>query len=127
MPLRVARYSDLPTISSILAASFSDEELHAYFFPHRRQYPEDHVRAWYQKVFQGWWDYSKIFVVSSEEAEKDAEVITGVAEWQRVGEGWEGLWGCGRWNLSMFDTLSLMAVFSPFSLEGWIFRGPARV
>jgi hypothetical protein len=114
MPLRVARYSDLPTISSILAASFSEEELHAYFFPHRRQYPEDHVRAWYQKVLQGWWDYAKIFVVSYEGAEKDAEVITGVAEWQRVGEGWKGLWGCGRWDISKYEMLPLRAMISPF-------------
>jgi hypothetical protein len=116
MPIRRARYSDLPTISSILAASFYDEELHAYFFPQRQQYPDEYVRAWYQKVLKCWWDYSRVFVVSYDEAGRGAEVITGVAEWQRVGDGWEGLWGSGRWDPSVCPFAHCYGLtFSPFS------------
>ena len=124
MPIRIARYSDLPYISSIFAESFSNEELHAYMFPHRREFPDDYQRAWYEKVLMRWWDYSRVFIVHYEGFETGAEKITGAAEWERAGEGWKKVWGTGRWDLSEFRTCSNfqfllrgMLVWFPRNLE----------
>jgi predicted GNAT family acetyltransferase len=115
--LRLARYSDIPRISRILADSFCEEELNQRIFPYRHQHYADFVRAWRFKCEERWWDYSRVFVVSTatfsenddydedSESEKSVavakskghEVITGVAEWQRVGLGWERLWRSWGW------------------------------
>lgn len=118
MPIRFARYFDLPHISSIFAESFSNEELHAYMFPHRWEFPDDYQRAWYDKVLTRWWDYSRVFIVYYEELETGAQEITGAAEWERAGEGWEMVWGRGRWDLSEFCTCSGFR----FLLSGMLFQ-----
>lgn len=117
---RLARHSDLPRIVRILADSFCEEELNQKIFPYRHQYYADFMRAWRFKCQERWWDYSRVFVVSTttttdddgssdEDSESDnekgraiarrkgREVVTGVAEWQRVGLGWERLWRCWGW------------------------------
>jgi hypothetical protein len=116
MPIRFARYSDLPHVSSIFAESFFNEELHAHIFPHRREFPDDYQRAWYEKVLIRWWDYSRVFVVHYEEVETGVGKITGAAEWERAGEGWEKVWGGGRWDLSEFEQA---VVFDFFSVGCW--------
>jgi hypothetical protein len=40
--------------------------------------------------------------VHYEEVETGAGKITGAADWERAGEGWEKVWGSGRWDLSEF-------------------------
>lgn len=101
MPLRIARYSDLDSITQIVAASFYDEELHAHIFPHRKQYPADHLRAWRQQISQWWWDYNRIWIVSYEQDEAlGSQRLTGVAHWSRAGLGADSLWGVRWWDPS---------------------------
>jgi len=101
MPLRLAMLSDLGPISKILAASFYDEELNDLIFPYRKEYPDDYILVWKQKVVKTWWDYNKIWVVNYEKVStsenKSGEIINGVAEWGRTGKGSEELWGVVRW------------------------------
>ncbi|MCJ1402732.1 hypothetical protein MMC11_005953 [Xylographa trunciseda] len=100
MPIRVARHSDLFTISSIFAAGFYDEEVVGdLMHPYRSQYPQDYLAYWRRKCWERWWDYSRVFMVSFEQdGNGGKEVLTGVADWQRVGSGWERVWGL--WGLS---------------------------
>ncbi|KIY03998.1 uncharacterized protein Z520_00690 [Fonsecaea multimorphosa CBS 102226] len=99
MPIRLARYSDLDAVSKILAAAFYDEELNDCIFPYRKQFPDDYVFVWKQKVVKNWWDYNKIWLVSYEKdpSQKSGEIITGAAEWGREGKGSDRLWGLVRW------------------------------
>ncbi len=99
MPIRLARYSDLGPISRICAASFYDEELNDWIFPLRKQYPDDYVRVWREKVVKNWWNYNRIWIVNYENSpeEKSGEIITGVAEWGKDGKDSDRLWGVVRW------------------------------
>ena len=68
MPLRVAQHSDTLPISRVLACAFHDEELNAYFFPTRNEYPDDYLSVWRQEISQKWWNWNYVFVVSYENA-----------------------------------------------------------
>jgi len=102
MPLRLANYADLPRISEILAAAFYDEQLNDYFFPHRRQYPDDYVRAWHHNVVEKWWNYDSIWLVNYEHADGKRDEVVGVAQWCRAGAGSEALWGLRSWDPEWF-------------------------
>lgn len=99
MPLRLATYADLPRISETLAAAFYDEQLNDYFFPHRRQYPDDYVRAWHHCVVERWWDYNSIWLVNYEHVDSRVNEVVGVAQWCRAGVGSEAVWGLKSWDL----------------------------
>lgn len=94
MVIRLARQSDLPSISKILAIGFHDEEVAGpILHPYRIQYPNDYLTFWRRRTFVSFWDYSRAFLVSCENDEKTGkELVVGVAEWTRVGLGWEKLW-----------------------------------
>lgn len=124
MPVRKATFADLRSIAEILAAAFYDEELNAYFFPHRQQYPEDYVQAWYQTVLEKWWDYDNVWIVSYIDVKQDAKSssdestgiqgqITGAAQWARAG-------------VENGKPLDLQRKLDPskFLLEGWLFGQP---
>ncbi|MCJ1286153.1 hypothetical protein MMC26_005498 [Xylographa opegraphella] len=101
MPIRVARLSDLFTISSIFAAGFYNEEVVGdLMHPYRAQHHQDYLAYWRRKCWVRWCDYSRVFAVSFEQdGNEGKEVLTGVAEWQRVGLGWERVWGVwGTWD-----------------------------
>lgn len=100
MPIRTARYNDLKSIAEVLGAAFHDEGLNAYFFPHRGEYPEDYMRAWYQAVLTKWWDCDSTWLVSYDDTKDDESTsgrddgtgeskrttskITGAAQWGRT-------------------------------------------
>lgn len=128
MQLRLATREDIDAIAVVLAEAFREEELHAYIFPGRDRWPEDYVRCWRECVQERWWDYSKVWVVGIEdevdggqgdlkaECEDEGEKlskIVGVAEWQRVGPGWERLWGCRGW----WDPREYCLLFSSLCLR----------
>lgn len=107
MPVRIATFADLESIARVLAAAFSDEELNAYFYPHREKYPEDYIRSWYHTVLEKWWGYDNIWVVSYEATNPASDTskhdssqgkVTGAAQWARVGNkpgemlGLYGVW-----------------------------------
>ncbi|WEW58034.1 hypothetical protein PRK78_003501 [Emydomyces testavorans] len=99
MPIRIARYADFSTIPSIFAIGFHDEEVFGPFLhPYREQFPQDYLTHWHRQCRQKFWDYSKVFLVSYEtEQGTGREILTGVAEWQRDGSGWEKVWGLWGW------------------------------
>ncbi|KIW86241.1 hypothetical protein Z517_01636 [Fonsecaea pedrosoi CBS 271.37] len=99
MPIRLAKHSDLGAISKILSLSFYDEELNDHIFPYRKQFPDDYLSVWHQKVVKSFWDYNKIWIVSYEQdpSQRSGELITGAAEWGREGKGSDRLWGVVRW------------------------------
>ncbi|RMZ89220.1 hypothetical protein DV736_g3557, partial [Chaetothyriales sp. CBS 134916] len=66
MPLRLAQHSDILPMSQVLARAFHDEELHAYFFPGRNDFPHDYFRAWRQQISQKWWNWNYVVVVGYE-------------------------------------------------------------
>ena len=99
-------------MAQVLAASFGPDPLFQHMFPHREQYPQDFMRALRENLLLSWWDYQKVLTVSYEvrsdngrggtnERQKllhagGREEITGLAEWERVGKGWQevhGIWG----------------------------------
>lgn len=78
MPIRFATRRDLPAIAETFAAAFREEELHVYFFPHHKEYPEDHARAWYQVLLVRWWNYDHTWLVSyGDNSPKNAQSISG--------------------------------------------------
>ncbi|EEQ31710.1 conserved hypothetical protein [Microsporum canis CBS 113480] len=119
MPIRLARYSDLEAISSALAEGFHEEEVMGpLLHPYRQEYPVDYLNYWRRKCLEKWWNYSYVFIVSfieqdqkpderedgrpddrSDDKSSVREVITGVAQWHRMGPGWEAIWKpLGRWD-----------------------------
>ncbi|EGD93523.1 hypothetical protein TESG_01068 [Trichophyton tonsurans CBS 112818] len=137
MPIRLARYSDLEAISSTLAEGFHEEEVMGpLLHPLRREYPNDYLNYWRRKCWEKWWNYSYVFVVSyiaqdekpgeEDEASSDdrkddrsaeepskpsREIITGVAQWHRMGPGWESVWKpLGKWDPRLMIS-SLISIY----------------
>lgn len=93
-----------------------------FLFPHQKEQPEAWLRASKEYMWLAWYDYSSVLVVSYELSDEDIsqegsvndrshllskstsngarkETIAGIAQWVRVGKGWEhvhGIWG--RWD-----------------------------
>ena len=98
MPLRKAHRRDLPRIASTYAAAFWDEEVMGKLIhPYRQEHPQDFLRYWRHEVAEWYWSYSHQIMVSYETRQTrdgdEEQVLTGVADWIRHGEGWERLWG----------------------------------
>lgn len=127
MPIRHARYADIPIMARVLAASFGPDGLFQIMFPHQDEHPEDLVTAFRRSLRVAWWDYSKVLMLSYENAKDDVEtlddeyhqlltkrngqneIVTGFVEWQRVGLGWEHVWNVLGWwdprKLSRYQSL----------------------
>lgn len=113
MPIRLARWADTGIMADVLAASFGPDRLFEVMFPYKDQHWNDFVKHWRRNLRVSWWDYSKVLMVSYEEVVPDEinaeqhhllttrnghhEIITGVAEWGRVGLGWQHVWNIWRW------------------------------
>ena len=102
MPLRKAQRRDLPRIASTYAAAFWDEEVMGKLMhPYRQEHPQDFLRYWKHEVAEWYWSYSHQIMVSYETKPTrdgdEEQVLTGVADWIRHGEGWERLWGIWAW------------------------------
>jgi hypothetical protein len=108
MPIRLAHHSELDTVAAIFAAGFHDEEVVGdLLHPRRKQYPQDYVGFWRRRCRERWWQYSRVFLVSFEQEDGNGkggrEVLTGAAEWARVGLGWEKVWRVwGKWDPSKY-------------------------
>ena len=104
MPLRIAKARDLPQIARIFADAFWDDRLFGEIMhPHRQAHPNDYRRHWQDEVTEWYWNYSHLIVVSFVvEKTKDGSAqakLTGAADWERQGAGWEQVWGLwGRWD-----------------------------
>ncbi|KAM5432795.1 hypothetical protein MferCBS31731_007321 [Microsporum ferrugineum] len=136
MPIRLARYSDLEAISSALAEGFHEEEaMGPLLHPYRQEYPVDYLNYWRRKCLEKWWNYSYVFIVSfieqdqkpderedgrpddrSDDKSSVREVITGVAQWHRMGPGWEAIWKpLGRWDPRLLIS-SLISIYHDYFL-----------
>ena len=99
MPIRFARYSDIPVMAQVLAASFRPDKMFQVMFPHQDQYPDDYVDGFRTRLCESYWDYSNVLLVSYTAVKGDSrgELITGAAVWERVGLGREAVWGAWAW------------------------------
>lgn len=96
MYLRLARCADLPIISEIYAVGFHDEEVNRLLHPYRNRYPKDYLNYWRRRCRERYWNYGSVFLVSCEkDGTTGSEVVVGVAEWQRIGFGWDKFWRLG--------------------------------
>jgi hypothetical protein len=109
-------------MATVLAASFGPDRLFQVFFPYQNEHPQAFVQALEEALWLSWYDYRKVLMVSYHDASTQAQqqqdqvgertplvkgtsksstsqVLTGVAEWERAGAGWESLYGIwGRWD-----------------------------
>ncbi|RMD41551.1 hypothetical protein DV735_g3590, partial [Chaetothyriales sp. CBS 134920] len=94
MPVRPATRRDIPVMAHVVAASFGPDRLYQVMFPRMNEYWADYEAALRDHLWLTWYDYRKVLTHKKQR-------ITGVAEWERAGPGWEkavyGLWG-GRWD-----------------------------
>ncbi|RMZ88722.1 hypothetical protein DV736_g4055, partial [Chaetothyriales sp. CBS 134916] len=114
MPVRAATRRDIPIMAQVVAASFGPDPLFQVIFPHQHEYWSDFERAIRDNLWLAWYDYRKVLMVSYSDSDDDhgdaandeetallrpptstRERITGVAEWERIGRGWE--WVHGAW------------------------------
>jgi len=118
MPLRLATKADIPIMATVWAAAFGQSDrLFDFMFPNKKEYPQYYEQAAREALWPSYYDYSKVMMVSYEISKGDEEdqsnettallakskskdgqreIITGMAEWERIGKGWEqvnGVWG----------------------------------
>lgn len=91
MTLRAAEYEDLDVASGIFADAFWHESVFGELIhPKRAQYPQDYRRYWRQRVSEWYWDPRHQLVVSyvvkSALNSREEEILTGVADWMRLGK-----------------------------------------
>ncbi|KAL8725210.1 MAG: hypothetical protein Q9166_007492 [cf. Caloplaca sp. 2 TL-2023] len=102
MPLRIAQQRDLSTIAAIYAAAFWGERVVGELMhPHRQAHPQEYLRFWRQEVTEWYWNYSHqmivFYTIGKTQQGVEEEILTGVADWVRHGEGWQRLWGVWGW------------------------------
>ncbi|KAK5313650.1 hypothetical protein LTR93_010828 [Exophiala xenobiotica] len=126
--LRRARFTDLPGAARATSLAFWDEVLFGRLIhPRRHEYPLDSDKYWYRRFMVDWWDWSHVFLVTTErekgESDSQREIVTGLAHWSRIapskGEnrkaGWElGWWDPRRLLKPLFGLVAkIMDFFSP--------------
>jgi GNAT superfamily N-acetyltransferase len=86
--LRRARFTDHRAMARALSLAFWDDVLFGRLIhPHREQYPHDSDLYWLRRIQVNWWDWSHVFLVTTDVDEKTGgEVVTGVAHWSRMGK-----------------------------------------
>ena len=106
MALRTAQTKDLDTIAGIFAEAFWDEIVFGKLFhPYRAAFPQDYRRYWRHKVSEWYWDIGHQLIVScivkSNPEGRGEEILTGVADWMRLGKqsarergSWVSRWCC---------------------------------
>jgi hypothetical protein len=113
MPIRLARHSDLETITQIFTTAFWDEDAIGHnIHPRRSEYPQDVAKFWRARIRQSWWDWDHVFLVATTD---DGKVV-GAANWMRMG-GWGGLrW----WDPREFPSVvSFFFIFYETNLFGY--------
>jgi GNAT superfamily N-acetyltransferase len=86
--LRRAHFVDQQSMARALSLAFWDDVLFGHLIhPHREQYPHDSDLYWLRRIQVNWWDWSHVFLVTTDVDEKTrSEVVTGVAHWSRMGK-----------------------------------------
>lgn len=100
--LRPAHYSDQQRIAQIFTSAFWDEALFGpVIHPYRNQYPMDMGLYVLRRNRVNWWDWTRRFVVTTTTDPKtNREVVTGAAQWARLGREGERRLGLRWWDPS---------------------------
>lgn len=86
--IREPSYGELPEIAHVLSLAFFDDNLFGELIhPHRRVYPDDCDLYWIRRLRVNFWDYRHKWLVMVEKDAKGREVIAGIAQWTRLGQG----------------------------------------
>lgn len=105
--LRGARWSDLRGAARACSLAFWNDVLFGgIIHPYRHKYPSDNDKYWYRRFVVDWWDWSHVYLVTTEKIDGKGDVITGFAHWSRIAPsskvnrlaGWELAW----WDPSKF-------------------------
>ncbi|KAM0453173.1 hypothetical protein ACHAPV_009129 [Trichoderma viride] len=95
--LREAGYLELPRIAHILAQAFWEDNLFGQLIhPHRNEYPDDVDLYWLRRARVNFWDPRRRWLVATEKDKSGQEVVVGIAQWERLGDGGKKL---ERWTL----------------------------
>ncbi|KAH7194966.1 hypothetical protein DER44DRAFT_844475 [Fusarium oxysporum] len=90
--LRDARYSELPEIAHIMSEAFWKDNLFGELIhPHRNKYPSDVHLYWLRRARVNFWDYRWRWLVAVAKDESGQEIIAGIAQWARLGDGGQKL------------------------------------
>ncbi|KAL7758360.1 hypothetical protein ACKLNR_012887 [Fusarium oxysporum f. sp. zingiberi] len=90
--LRDARYSELPEIAHIMSEAFwKDNIFGELIHPHRNEYPNDVHLYWLRRARVNFWDYRWRWLVAVAKDESGQEIIAGIAQWARLGDGGQEL------------------------------------
>ncbi|KAH7006527.1 hypothetical protein EDB82DRAFT_493745 [Fusarium venenatum] len=86
--LRDASYFELTEIAHVMSKAFWDDELFGdIIHPHRNIFPDDPHLYWLRRARVNYWDYRWRFIVAVAKDSSGKEVIAGIAQWERLGEG----------------------------------------
>ena len=113
--LRRARFTDLTGAARATSLAFWDEVLFGRLIhPKRHEYPFDSDKYWYRRFMVDWWDWSHVFLVTTERDESQREIVTGLAHWSRIApskrENRKAGWELGWWDPSKFNVSSCWSV-----------------
>ncbi|KAM0294373.1 hypothetical protein HYE67_008035 [Fusarium culmorum] len=86
--LRDANYSDLPEVARVMSKAFWNDNLFGdLIHPHREKYPDDPDLYWLRRARVSFWDCRWRCIVAITKDNIGKEVIAGIAQWERLGEG----------------------------------------
>lgn len=112
--LRAATFGELPAIARILSLAFWDDALCGQrIHPHREAYPADVDLYWLRRARVHFWDrrWRWVVAVDRDPAGGPGEVIAGIAQWSRFGDGGRPL------ELAWFDPRTSSCLLG---LCGWV-------
>lgn len=93
--IRPAYWSEQPRMAAVCTAAFWDSELFGDFFhPYRKQYPKDYDLYWLRNNQLDWFNPRHHFIVGvvPDKARPGKDLVVGVAQWERLGDGGKGPW-----------------------------------
>jgi hypothetical protein len=117
--LRRARFSDLAGAARTCSLAFWDDVLFGRLIhPWRNQYPLDSDKYWYRRFVVDWWDWSHVYLVTTEtvgaKAKEQREIVTGFAHWSRIAPGRAENRRVG-WELAWWDPSKYILVRLPWN------------
>ncbi|KAH7113486.1 acyl-CoA N-acyltransferase [Dactylonectria estremocensis] len=119
--LRDARYSELPEIAHVMATAFWEDNLFGQIIhPHRNEHPGDVDLYWLRRARVNFWDYRWKWLVAVAKDEAGREVIAGIAQWTRLGDGGKKLEG------SYLDPRNLLMPLSSVAMKIQTWAWPSR-
>lgn len=86
--VREARLSEYAQIGRVCTTAFWNDELFGELIhPHREDFPTENDLYWSRRFCVNWWDYTQRFMVTTARDATGKEIVTGVAQWERLGKG----------------------------------------